>query len=134
MIETKENQMGDGQPSKELEEFYKNSKSIVLSMDIGVELAGGLAYPQVQNGSLALTIPQILKVIEHSVTFIGKVNSDLQQIRRTNKDKENQKIVDELFKTYLGTRTTVNDEDPTLHSYIKAVCKNTYMSNKLPED
>jgi len=49
---------------------------------------------------IELTIPEALRVVEELTKHLGQLNNQSQQQIRTEKDKQNQKIVNEMKKVY----------------------------------
>ena len=49
---------------------------------------------------LELSLAEALRVIEETVKYLNKKNNEVQEHIRSNKDQENQKIVDKLLEKY----------------------------------
>lgn len=73
-----------------------NANLETIKFQIKTEQDAENVYPNLSNGFIHLTIRQSLCVIEDIISYLNYKNNEIQQHIRTNKDKDNQKIVDRL--------------------------------------
>jgi len=74
---------------------------------------------------VSLTVSHCLKVLEFVVKFLNERNDELQQHIRSNKDKQNQKIVDALLKRYSELRDKDFQGDEIADELNNIVCNAT---------
>jgi len=82
---------------------------------------GSKSFVKQAEVSLNLDASQSLEIIEMMVKYLNKQNNELQQHIRTNKDKENQKIVDEIIKVFKEKTPLLLGKDVGLNEILNAI-------------